>query len=178
MRVRTTKRLLTAASLVVFGAAGAIGYWATVPRGLDLEAPAGDSPSRLATAPANATGQNQPKRIAPHLTKAVATGTIAAVNWGRPLRRPLFDPPPPAPVVLPKAPPKPIRAQLVATVIEGEDSTAMLRLASGRVAFSKVGDVIEGEEPKTEILKIEAGSVSVRRGNEETRLTVEGAKGK
>ena len=53
-------------------------------------------------------------------------------------------PPPPKPVerkVLP-----PIRARLLATMIEAENSTAVLRLATGEVVFRKVGQPLGNGE--------------------------------
>jgi hypothetical protein len=65
----------------------------------------------------------------------------------------------------------------LATTIESENSTAMVRLASAQVVFLKVGESFGGEEPSAQIVKIEAGSVLLRRGNEELRLSVDGTKG-
>jgi hypothetical protein len=53
----------------------------------------------------------------------------------------------------------------------------MVRLASAQVVFLKVGESLVGEEPSAQIVKIEAGSVLLRRGNEELRLSVDGTKG-
>jgi hypothetical protein len=176
MRLKTTKRLLNLASLAVLGTSGAVGYWGLTPVSrIDLAGPTGN-------APALTTGVNQLGKaktgsaVSPPPTAVVGCGV--AINWGRAMRRPLFDPPPPAPVVVAKAPPQPIRARLLATLIEDEKSMAMLKLASGQVVFRKVGESLGADEPSVEISKIETGAISIRRGNEEMRLSVEGTNGK
>ena len=55
---------------------------------------------------------------------------------------------------------------------------AMLKLASGQVVFRKVGEAIGADEPSVQVSRIEIGAISVRRGNEEMRLSVEGTNGK
>jgi hypothetical protein len=178
MRLKTTKRLLNLASLVLLGTSGAVGYWGMAPVSrIDLEGPT-----------ANALGlkagvtTNEPSKAKTNsLVQPPATtgpGTSVVMNWGRSLRRPLYDPPPPAPVIVAKAPPQPIRARLLATLIEAENSMAMFKLASGQVVFRKVGESLGADEPGVEISKIETGAISIRRGNEEIRLSVEGTNGK
>jgi hypothetical protein len=103
------------------------------------------------------------------------TSDLAALV-DRPLRRPLFDPPPPPPKVVEKKVLPPIRARLVATMIEPENSIAVLRLASGGVVFRKVGEPLGTEEPNAKIARIEAGAVCVSREGDETRLVVDGQK--
>jgi hypothetical protein len=96
--------------------------------------------------------------------------------WDRPLRRPLFDAPPPAPKHVEKKPLPPIRAKLLATMIESEDSTAILKLGRGEVVFRKVGEAIGEEDSDAKVAKIEPSFVVVRRGDGETRLTIDGTK--
>ena len=178
MRLKPTQRLLNLASLVVVGAAGATGYWGMMPiSNLDLDRSAGGAAAQEIKLPVSESGTAKAKALSVASATAGIGGTRLAMNWGRALRRPLFDPPPPAPIVVVKPPPQPIRAKLLATVIEPENSTAMIRLANGQVVFRKVGDSLGAEESSAEIAKIEAGSISVRRGQEELRLSVEGMKG-
>jgi hypothetical protein len=96
--------------------------------------------------------------------------------WERPLRRALFDPPPPPPKPVEKKILPPLRVKLVATMIESDESTAVLKLAGGEVVFRKVGEMLGGDESDAKISKIEAGAVLVLRGGEECRLLVDGAK--
>jgi hypothetical protein len=179
MRLKTTKRLLNLASLIVVSGAGALAYWGMTPiANVDVDTRANDAATHNGGLPANESGTAKPKSPGSEPPTDGLGGSRGATNWGRALRRPLFDPPPPAPVVVVKAPPQPIRARLLATVIESENSTAMFRLAKGQVVFRKVGEPLDTEEPGAEIFKIETGAVSVRRGNEELRLSVEGMNGK
>jgi hypothetical protein len=179
MRLKTTKRLLNLASLAALGAAGAVGYWGIVPASsLDVDAQAEDGAAHHVASPTLNPGTARTK-VAPSAPAiALLGGTNPAIDWGRALRRPLFDPPPPAPVVAAKAPPQPIRARLLATLIESDNSTAMLRLANAQVVFRKVGESLGAEDAGVEISKIETGAITVRRGKEEIRLSVEGANGK
>lgn len=94
-------------------------------------------------------------------------------SWQRPLRRPLYDPPPPAPKPVKKKPTPPLRARLLATMIEPANSMAMLELSGGDVVFRKVGETIGKEDADATIAEIRPGTVLVRRGEEETRLQVE-----
>ncbi len=179
MRLRTTKRLLNLASLVVLGTAGAVGYWGMVPvASLDVDARALDGPAPKPAPTTNNPGTAKTKVTPSTPATASFGGTIPATDWGRALRRPLFDPPPPAPVIVAKAPPQPIRAKLLATVIESDNSTAMLKLANAQVVFRKVGESLGAEDAGVEISKIDTGAITVRRGKEEIRLSVEGANGK
>jgi hypothetical protein len=175
MRVKTTKRLLNLASLVVLSAAGAVVYWGMLPDSkLDVDVPG----VREATANTKLTAPTPTAAsIKPSDRKVITAGlngTVLMTNWGRALRRPLFDPPPPAPIVVAKAPPQPLRVILLATVMESENSTAMLKLANGQVVFRKVGESLGTEEPSAKISKIETGSILVYRGSEELRLSVAG----
>jgi hypothetical protein len=176
MRLKTTKRLMNLASLVVLSAAGAVGYWGMMPESsIDFGAPA-----EAGAAHQDKLTTNEPKAAEtkpPAAATGGSSGASLAMDSGRALRRPLFDPPPPAPIVV-KAAPQPLRALLLATVIEAENSTAMIKLAKGEVVFRKVGESLGPEEPSAVIAKIETGTISVRRGQEELRLSVEGMNGK
>jgi hypothetical protein len=176
MRLKTTKRLLNLASLALLGTAAAVGYWGITPVS-GLTNPAYDAIGHLAQSPFHETGTSSNKSPAPPSAAGLA-GTSLSMNWARPLRRPLFDPPPPAPIVVVKPPPQPIRAKLLATEIESENSTAMLKLVNGQVVFHKVGEPLGADEPGAVISKIETGAILVRRGTEELRLSVEGTNGK
>jgi hypothetical protein len=168
MRLKTTKGLLNLASLGILASACGVGYW-----GLR---PGSEGDSTAATATDAPTSENANKPPAPLIARVGGTASAPA-NWARPLRRPLFDPPPVVAVVV-KPPPQPLRVKLLATMVEPENSTAMLKHANGKVVFCKVGDTLGADEAGTEILKIETGSISLRRGQEHLRLTVEGANGR
>ena len=176
MRLKTTKRLLNLASLAVLASACAVGYWGFMPGREGDNTGNGQSATN---SPISGTA-NKPPTTAPGASRPVAQvdGTASApANWARPLRRPLFDSPPVVAVVV-KPPPQPLRVKLLATVVEAENSTAMLKQANGQVVFCKVGDSLGVDEAGTEILKIETGAISVRRGQEQLRLSVEGANGR
>lgn len=171
MRLKTKKRLLNLTSALLLAAAGAVGYWGTTPsRGIGDDVPANGTAPRVEAAKGKGPG-NLPVGMA----QSASSGIGAGVNWSRLLRRPLFDPPPPAPIVAVKPSPQPVRAKLLATLIESENSTAMLKLADGQVVFRKLGESLGPEESSAEICKIETGAISVRRGKEEIRLSVDGS---
>ena len=177
MRLRTTKRLLNLASLLILSAAGAVGYWGMLPmEGLDADARKDTETrhkSRLTSKEAATV------KATPATSEASGSRLQSLVmNSSRALRRPLFDPPQPAPVVVAKPVPQPIRVIVLATVIEAENSTTMLKLAKGDVVFRKVGEALGPDEPGAVISKIETGAISIRRGQEELRLSVEGLGGK
>jgi|HubBroStandDraft_6_1064221.scaffolds.fasta_scaffold613028_2 hypothetical protein len=176
MRLKTTKRLLNLASLCALSAAGAVGYWGVTPVSSSAS-PAGNTLEHVAPSTVHETETPNNKASAPPIAAGLG-GTSLSMNWERPLRRPLFDPPPPAPIVVVKPPPPPIRAKLLATVIESENSTAMIKLTNGQVVFHKVGEPLGADEPDAVIFKIETGSIWIRRGNEQLRLSVEGMNGK
>jgi hypothetical protein len=173
MTLKTTKRLLTLASLFVLTAAGAVVVWG-------FQQTAAIEIVETADPKATATGQARSglfkKTVSTDRSSPILGSDNFASLWERPLRRPLFDPPPPPPRVAERKVPPPIRAHLLATMIEPENSTAILRLASGEVVFRKVGQSLGTDEPNAKIARIEAGSVSVSRDGDETRLLVDGQK--
>lgn len=176
MRLKTTKRLLNLASLCALTAAGAVGYWGITPVLSNLN-PADEALGRSAPSTVHVTGTPNINALAPPVITGLS-GPSPSMNWSRPLRRPLFDPPPPAPIVVVKPPPPPIRAKLLATVSDSENSKAMIRLVNSQVVFRKVGEPLGADEPDAVISKIESGSILIRRGNERLRLSVEEMNGK
>jgi hypothetical protein len=177
MRLKTTKRLLNLCSLLVLGASGAVGYWGTLPiSGIDDEPATSETTSSTASLTGRTTSLAGRTKT-PGMAMPGAGPIGATTNWARPLRRPLFDPPPPVRVVA-KPVPQPLRVKLLATVIEDENTTAMLRLASGQVVFRKVGESLAPDDPNAAIDKIEIGAISVHRGEEKLRVSVEGTNGK
>lgn len=176
MTLKTIKRMLTTASLFVLTAAAGILVWGLrQTSGIDaVETP---TPSSVATGkilPRN-TGVKNKIMSSSRSIEPLSPNNFASL-WERPLRRPLFDPPPPPPKVAEKKVLPPIRAHLLATMIEAENSMAVLRLASGEVVFRKVGQPLGTDEPHAKIARIAAGSVSVSRDGDETRLLVDGQK--
>jgi hypothetical protein len=175
MQLKTIRRLLNLCSLAVLGVAGAVGYWGTLPIS-EMDFDEGARP--IATPGTKSVAKTAAAKTG---TPALTNGSVAEIssvtNWARPLRRPLFDPPPPVRVVA-KPVPKPLGVKLLATVIEDENSTAMLKLASGQVVFRKVGESLAPDDPNAAIDKIETGSISIHRGEEKLRVSVEGTNGK
>ncbi len=175
MRLKTTKRLLNLTSMAILASAGAVGYWGLTPN--SEWALAVDEPKSVETPTSKSTKQRPAIQTTATITVWQADGTSLSTNWVRPLRRPLFDPPPVVAVVV-KPPPQPLRVKLLATMVEPENSTAMLKHPGGQVVYRKIGESLGGDESGTQIEKIEIGSISVRRGQDVLRLSVEGASGK
>lgn len=166
MLLKTKRRLLYLVSFALLCGAGGLlaSVWTNPVMGISGATPTTAS----ATPPAKST-----KTESPRLTAAQF-----ATYWQKPLRRPLYDPPPPPPKVIEKPPPKPIRAKLLATMVEPGNTMAMIQLSSNAVVFRKLGEEIGGEDQGAKIIDIVSGSVRVRRGEEETKLVVEGQEGK
>ncbi len=176
MTLKTTKRWLTFASLFILSAAAGILVWGFRPaEAIDSAETGSPSPAPTGNGLPHTT-RLSPKAVPINPTSPASRPNNLAALWDRPLRRPLFDPPPPSPKVAEKKMLPPIRAHLLATMIEPPDSTAVLRLGSGEVVFRKVGQPLGTDEPNVKIARIEAGSVSVSRDGDETRLLVDGQK--
>jgi len=89
-----------------------------------------------------------------------------ATMWDRPLRRPLYDPPPPKPQVheLP-----PLHVELVGTIIEDANSMALVRTEKGNVEYKRAGDTVGLADNSGKIIEIIADAIIVERASE--RLT-------
>jgi type II secretory pathway component PulC len=86
------------------------------------------------------------------------------------LRRPLFDPPPPVAKAPP--PPKPLMIKLEGTIIEPDNSVAMIVDSRGQMKWYTVGQKVEEAtlmkiEPDVVTLKHHGRSVRVERKREE-----------
>lgn len=178
MTLNATKRLLTLASFLILIAATGILTW-----GFSSSGPIDSAESQNASITATGAGRGKTARTSANTSGTNRTVPTAVAGdfaglLDRPLRRPLFDPPPPPPKIVEKRVLPPIRARLLATMIEPDSSTAVLRLANGEVVFRKVGQVLGTDEPNAKIARIEAGSVCVNREGDETRLLVDGQKSK
>lgn len=111
-----------------------------------------------------------------HLTAAQPTATgvqlpdAAALRrvWGRPLRGPLYDPPP-AVAAAKKFVPPPMPVQLTGMIVEPDQSLAIFRDRSGKVEFCNVGQKI-GE---VEVLEITEDHVVVRYYGESVTMTLD-----
>jgi hypothetical protein len=177
MTPKTIKRLLTLGSLLLIGASAWILVWGFGPNASVTDDTV-MSPESVYAAKTPPDRRASDKPAGTRVGSRPVTAVDFAAVWDRPLRKPLFDPPPPAPKVVEKRVLPPIRARLLATMIERDNSTAVLQLASGEVVFRKVGDVLGTAEPDARIAQIEAGAICVRRTGDETRLVVDGFKGK
>jgi hypothetical protein len=89
--------------------------------------------------------------------------------WQRPLRRPLYDPPPPKPVV--RALP-PLQVEVLGTIIEGQNSMAMVRSERGNVEYKRVGDTLGPTDSPASVLEIGSDAIVVERGEERVTLRV------
>ncbi len=89
-------------------------------------------------------------------------------SLGRPLQRPLFDPPPPVTVAPP--PPPRLRVRLLGTALEAERAQAIVALASGETRFVGVGDDIDGSR----IVSINDNAIVIHHQGSDVTLTVEG----
>lgn len=63
--------------------------------------------------------------------------------WSRPLRRPLYDPPPKK-EEKPKFVPPPLKVKLLGTIMEPGNAQAILMTSNGEVVMQRAGDTVEG----------------------------------
>jgi hypothetical protein len=129
-RVRSILWLVTA--LAAAGAAMAVAGVALLP----LESSA-DAPSQPA-ARGHAAGTSEQARAVPPLASF-------APAWQLPLRRPLVDPPLPAPVATDKpAKPPGLAVRLIGTIVDGQHPRGVFMTGLTLVELKRVGDVVAG----------------------------------
>jgi len=109
-----------------------------------------------------------PERVAPRPERAPVLPLEAyAAVYERDLQRPLYDPSPvPAPAA--KPPPAP-DLRLVGTVIEPDNTFALLRTRRGEVKWARIGEALEGAE----VVEIESEAVTVRFKGVDHQLAIE-----
>ena len=93
-----------------------------------------------------------------------------AVIYGRPLRKPLFDPEP-VTIAKAKAPEPKFTAVLAGTIVEPGFTRALFRTRGGQEQFLAVGQKIDGAE----VLEIIDGSATVNFHGKQLTLKAEGA---
>ena len=164
MTLRGKKRVLVLLSLGCWALTAAVVLWGTRESLLPQPVVRSSSESHSKTRKSSAA------KSAP----ALAESAFEA-HWERPLRRPLYDPPPPVPPPVVKEPLPPLQAKLLATMVEPGKTMAMLQLPGGQVVFRKVGEVVGPEPGNPTIAEIQPGAVTVTRGDETTKLFVDGA---
>ncbi len=89
------------------------------------------------------------------------------------LQRPLFDPPPPEPVVEEVAPPPPLNVRLIGTIMNGDNSQAIVESGGGDIAFLKIGQSVSKDNPQSVIESIDASSIVVSRGEHTEKINVQ-----
>lgn len=158
VKLRTKKRLVNLASLVIAASAVAIVIVA----------------SRCQPPIATIDGVRAPgKSVADRVSHAQIALNVNSPSWQRVLRRPLYDPPPPTPppVIVQQ---RPITVKLVGTVIEPDNSQAFVRQASGSVELKRTGDQVTSDAADGVIAEITATSILIRRPDGEHQVAVEG----
>ncbi|WP_442483030.1 hypothetical protein [Aeoliella sp. SH292] len=93
--------------------------------------------------------------------------------WEKRLQQVLFDPPPPPPIVEVKPPPPPLQEKLLGTMIDDDNSQAIIQDAQQNVHFRRVGQSISPGSADALIEKILPSSIEVRRGDDLTTLQME-----
>jgi len=90
--------------------------------------------------------------------------------WDRPLRRPLYDPPPPKAQVkqLP-----PLRIELLGTILEDANSMAIVRSEKGIVQYKHIGDNVGPTDSPANVVSIDANAIVVEREKQRITLRVQ-----
>jgi hypothetical protein len=90
--------------------------------------------------------------------------------WGRPLRRPLYDPPPPKPEVkeLP-----PLQLELLGTIIEPPNSIAIIRSGQGSSEYKRIGDQLGPADSPASLIEIGPSEIVVERSGQRITLGVQ-----
>ncbi len=162
MDVTAQRRTLTTlAAGLLLGAVGAIGWSIS---GID------SSEDQIAASP--------------QVTKPIisadgdADASDAALNLA--LRRPLVDPPPPAPKPVQPRPPVPapppapgLQLTLVGTIIESENSLAIIADASGAFDVKGVGESLELSPPGVSVKRIESEQVELQFGGKTSTVSLD-----
>lgn len=151
MDITTQRRFLTgAAGGLLVGTAAAIGWSLS---GIDTPSPLSDV--------------GQQGRVQPATPAIVKSQSFEQRMAARPLRAPLYDPPP-APVPtkeqpVPAAPPQPqLDLTLVGTIIEENRSIAILSDASGQFDVKGIGESLELTPPGVTVESIESEQVTLQ----------------
>ncbi len=89
------------------------------------------------------------------------------------LQQPIYDPPPPViPPEAPPPPPPPPQLQLVATMRDPTGDQAMIKDASGKTRFAKIGDRLNGGSGEAELTAISDAAVTVESGGQTFEITL------
>jgi len=152
LRIRKITLAISATSLCC--AATAVALYGFQPLKMQLKPRNGSPLPRLSTAQVDAI------RYEPTLADFEKLSDLA-------LRRPLYDPPPPK-VEVKQLPP--LQIELLGTVIEPENSLAIIRSEQGSIAYKRVGDSLGPDGSAANIQEIEQDSIILKR--EEERITI------
>jgi len=162
MTIKTRKRLLSLAILMLWGLGACVLFWGQE----KVKLPESGLKAALRKLPA-VTDNNSAKLVTPlSVAEFQSTGK-------KPLRQRLYDPPPPPKVEKKPPPPKQLNASLVATIIEPNKSTAMMKVKNQYV-FRTIGEVVDPDIPEAVIEEIHPDHITIRRGNQTEKMLVPG----
>ena len=154
-KLRTKKRSLELATVGLLLATIGVARWGVRPL-----------PHLAMPTKTDATSASQPL-VVDAAAKVASPSATNTELWLKRLRRPLYDPPPPPPP--PQQRPPPLRIELLGTIIEPDNSMAMVSSA-GSVAYVRVGDRVGPAESQAEIIKIQRDAILLERGEERITL--------
>lgn len=162
MTIKTRKRLLSLATLMLWGLGACVFLWGRE----KVELPESDLktvlPQLAVVNVENNVDQSVPLSVAEFQS-----------SWKKPLRQRLYDPPPPPKVEKKPPPPKPLNASLVATIIEPEKTTAMMKVKNQYV-FRTKGEAVDPDIPEAVIEEIHPNYITIRRGERTEQMHVPG----
>ncbi len=106
-------------------------------------------------------GGNPSGTLEGDLNETTTATAIAFQAWDRPLRNPLYDPAPVSP-----PPPPPLRFELLGTLVQGEQRSALIQTSQGQKLI-RVGEI----QDDARIIRIEPDQVTIEYHGQEQVLT-------
>jgi type II secretory pathway component PulC len=150
MSVRHTKLALKVTCVGLWIAMALVTAWTVL--GWETEMAVPDTPAIAA-----AHGEEN------SMKPAIPTLQQFATVWHKPLRRPLFDPPPAAAASAAVAVQAPLNIKLLGTAIEAEESLAIFAIPPGTVEVKRVGEAIGEGAARVQVREIQGQRVILER---------------
>jgi hypothetical protein len=157
LSLRVQKLSFVTATCALLGATFAVIAWGLRPPASSAGMATPSSPATNSTDKPQADKDDEPTREA------------FAQLLDCPLRQALYDPPPPVPEV--KQVP-PLQVELLGTIVEPENSMAIIRSEGGSVQYKRVGETLGPADSPASVEEIHSDAIVVQRLEERLTLKV------